>query len=233
MYAIEKNNHIRIGIQDGYLGLRPDFLATRVEKADFSALTPEKADEEEQRLNAEAAVLLDTVSKAADKALDTIAELQAIAGYREFLAMKKNMEAFSTHNEMVVNDNKDSIHQEYGRIANMVYEFDYYIDKQDWHKGNKPYEACWFLSILNPKAAISSCSSKAVLARGIDKRFETVEQAKKYIDGRFRIYSSLFRSELPPIAKDYESWYTVMGNQPEGLVVYDDVSVPPLGVSKC
>ena len=228
MYATEKNNRVRIGIQDGYLGIRPDFLATRVEKADFSALTPEKADEEENRLNAKATVLLEVASKASNTALDTIAELQAIAGYKEFLSIKKNMAAFSTHNEMVVDETKDGIHQEYGRIANMVYEFDYYIDKQEWHKGNKPYEACWFLSILNPKAAINSCSNKAVIARGIDKRFETAEKAKKYIDGRFRLYSSLFRSEMPPIVKDYESWYTVMGNQPEGLVVYDDISIKAL-----
>ena len=232
MYATEKNNHVRIGIQDGYLGIRPDFLATRVEKADFSALTPEKADEEENRLNAEAAVLLDTVSKAADKALYTIAELQAIASYKEFLAMKKNMEAFSTQNKMVLDDRYCSIRQEYGRIANMVYEFSYWIDKYNSLKGNKPYETCWYLSILNPKAS-SSCSNKAVIARGIDRRFETYEKAKKYINGRFRLYSSLFRSEMPPIAKDYESWYTVMGNQPEGLVVYDDISVPPLGISRC
>ena len=227
MYATEKNNHVRIGIQDGYLGIHPDFLATRVEKADFSALTPEKADEEENRLNAEAAVLIEAVSKAADKSLDTIAELQAIAGYKEFLSMKKNMEAFSTHNKMVLDDRYCSVRQEYGRTANMVYEFSYWIDKYDFRKGNKPYEACWYLSILNPKTA-SSCSNKAVIARGIDRRFETYGKAKKYIDGRFRIYSSLFRSELPPIVKDYESWYTVMGNQPEGLVVYDDISIKAL-----
>lgn len=227
MYAIEKNNHIRIGIQDGYLGLRPDFLAARVEKADFSALTPEKANKEEARLSAKANTLIESLSKSAEKALDAIAELQAIAGYREFLSMKKNMEEFSTHNEMVVEDGNCSIRQEYGRTANMVYEFSYWIDKYDSRKGNKPYEVCWYFSILNPKAA-SSCCNKAVLARGVDKRFETIEKAKRYIEGRFRIYSSLFRSELPPIVKDYESWYTVMGNQPEGLVVYDDISIKTL-----
>ena len=227
MYATEKNNHVRIGIQDGYLGIRPDFLATRVEKADFSALTPAKAAEEENRLNAEATVLLEVASKAINTTLNTIAELQVIAGYKEFLSMKKNMEAFSTHNKMVLDDRYCSIRQEYGRTANMVYEFSYWIDKYDSRKGNKPYEVCWYFSILNPKAA-SSCCNKAVLARGVDKRFETIEKAKRYIESHFRIYSSLFRSELPPIVKDYESWYTVMGNQPEGLVVYDDISIKAL-----
>ena len=140
MYAIEKNNHIRIGIQDGYLGLRPDFLAARVEKADFSALTPEKADKEETRLSTKANALIESVSKSAEKALDAIAELQAIAGYREFLAMKRNMEEISTHNEMVIEDENSSIRQEYGRTANMVYEFSFWIDKYDSRKGDKPYE---------------------------------------------------------------------------------------------
>lgn len=149
-----------------FSGIKVPFLSTYVDKADFSALTSEKAESEGERLWDELQPLMKNLEETAESTLDIIAELQAIRGYREFLAMKKNMEAFSTHNEMIVDDNKDSIHQEYGRIANMVYEFDYYIDKQDWHKGNKPYESCWYLSILNPKAA-SSCSNKAVLARGI------------------------------------------------------------------
>lgn len=216
MYASEKHHQIMIRPDDqGFSGIKVPFLSTYVDKADFSALTPEKAGSEEERLWDELQPLMKKLEDAAENALDIIAELQALRAYREYRGICDALGGFSTHNEFVTICSDENVEEK--RIANSIYSFHCWTSNRSWKKTAKPYITSWYLSIWNPKSSFTG-----TLAKGSDKGFATLDAARKYLDRRFEVYKDLFTTELPPIPREYEGWYTVAGNLPEGITVTDE-----------
>lgn len=133
MYAKEKHHQIMIRPDDqSFSGIKVPFLSTYVDKADFSALTPEKAESEEERLWDELQPLMKKLEEAAESALDIIAELQALRAYREFREISESLGGFSTHNEFItVRSDEDA---EEKRIANSIYSFHCWVSNRSWKK---------------------------------------------------------------------------------------------------
>lgn len=216
MYATEKHNQIMIRPDDqSFSGIKVPFLSTYVDKADFSSLAPEKAGSEEERLWDELQPLMKKLEEAAENALEIIAELQALRAYREYRGICDALGGFSTHNEFIIVRLDEDAEEK--RIANSIYSFHSWISNRSWKKTSKPYVTSWYLSIWSPKSSFTG-----ILAKGSDKGFPTLDAARKYLDGRFEVYKDLFTTELPPIPREYEGWYKVAGNLPEGVTVTDE-----------
>lgn len=111
-----------------------------------------------------------------------------------------------TYNEWI-SDN-DNFYKYYGKISNEVYKMKYYIYETTSYNYNKNedetvYYVTWGIWIqgLNAKK----------IAGQDRKRYTDIEKAFKYIEGRKKAYSDLFKEIRPSIPKEYAHLFMVNG----------------------
>lgn len=115
------------------------------------------------------------------------AEKQMIEAAAEYSTIKK-----VNHTDNVWKTNEWN----YGKIincSNAVYKMVCRIDK-----GQK-IVLRWFLNLNSPLESIEIAGQK--------KSFKTIEDMKKYLNGRIKKYSSLFKEEYPPVPKKYAEYF--------------------------
>ena len=98
-------------------------------------------------------------------------------------------------------------------ISNKVYRMTYDIyERTSWRTNSVKYDVRWNIYTNRPNYV------KAYHVAGQERSCATREEAEKYIQGRIKAYSHLFKEISPPIPKEYEQSFMVYDHLLPGYV---------------
>lgn len=136
------------------------------------------------------------------------------------LAYMKTPEVQHSSNRLERRDELPSHYEISNNTYRMFYQFD---DNSD---GSCNVQ--WRLQINNPAQRENypmSVSNPAINIAGQEKKFKSHDAAEKYIQGRIKAYSHLFKELYPPVPKEYAECFTVSGKLLPGYTLEGEKSV--------
>lgn len=97
-------------------------------------------------------------------------------------------------------------------ISNQTYVMKFKI----WEDTGKPgtFLVSWALSVnrpQRPEAEKHYYAGPPTIAEQTKKRYDTLEAAQRYVQGRFDLYTQLFTELRPPIPHDFQRAFTING----------------------
>lgn len=209
-----RNNDNRFMIGEGYKSLKHGYEA-KAEVSLYPRLENAKADIEKlininnlEELLEESKQKEETIYNEVYQVMQKWVEQAKVTSlYMAALKYKNtNINREHTYNKWI-SDN-DSFYKYNGKISNEVYEMNYYIYETTSYNYNKQedetvYYVTWDIWIhgLNSQS----------IAGQRDKRYTDISKAFKYIEGRKKAYSYLFKEINPTIPKDYKYLFMVNG----------------------
>lgn len=232
MYATKKRHNYGIWLKRDLedassprLCVAQGALTTRVDEADWSALTPEKARQEEMRIGDEVKRKLEDLQGRLEGILDDIADLQSLYGYRRYVHLHdliQNGWGASTGNRFEKEEGADGSIR--GRVANTLYEFRCSLETG----GTDMWIAGWRFILHCP---LGDLDDRAIILSSChDRPFDDIGKAKEYLRDRYAHFKGFFTEELPPVPTRFRDFFTIYGNVIEGIRFSDDITYPAHGI---
>lgn len=232
MYATKKRHNYGIWLKKDIDDVSPvrlcvaqGALTTRVDEADWSTLTPEKARQEEKRIGDEVKRKLEGLQGRLEEILDDIADLQSLHGYRRYIHLCdliRNGWNASTGSRFEKEERADGSIR--GRIANGLYEFRCSLDTG----GTDMWLAGWRFALHCPLGDLDD--RIVILSSCQDRPFDDIGKAKEYLRDRYAHFKGFFTEELPPVPTRFRDFFTIYGNVIEGIRFSDYIPYPAHGV---